>query len=339
MTSASGKETLYERQAEERRGVVTYVRPRMGTLLAATFAGADRDAAMRWADIAFTTATHCERVMSRHDRDSDLSRLNQEGMCDSRALASALRRARVLAEKTDGAFDPTVGPLIDVWRRAGRRGTVPSRRALARARVRVDWSAIQLHRCDLRAIRADRSCVTLARDGVALDLGAIGKGLALDRITARLRRAGCRSAILNFGESSIVALGPAPRGEWTVALRHPRGGFAGEFTLRDRACSTSGTMGQTVTVGRRRASHVIDPRSGTPLRGVAQATVIARSAAVAEAASTALLVLGPGAMNRLAKQLHVEACWIDAGNVTTTPDFGLRRHLGVAAEAETVHQD
>jgi len=324
----------------------------MGTLLAVTFAHADRDAELRWADIAFTTAATCERVMSRHDHDSDLSRLNQDGVSESRTLASVLERACALAEKTGGAFDPTVAPVLDLWRRAAQRGTVPSRSAVANAQARVNWRAIQLDRTpvdartthgrshsrrDSQAIQVegadtvfgktqiDCARVALSRRGAALDLGAIGKGLALDRIVARLRRTGCGSAILNFGESSLVGLGSD---EWTVALRHPHGGFAGEFTLRDRACSTSGTTGQTITIGRRRASHVIDPRTGMPLRGVAQATVVARSAAVAEAASTALLVLGADALDDLAKRLHVEACWIDAHRIKTTPGFVLRGRAG-----------
>lgn len=293
---------------------MTQVRPRMGTLLAVTFGDGHPDVSIRWAEIAFETATACERVMNRHDRTAELSRLNRRGVFDSRQLASALGRARALARRTRGTFDPTVAPVLDVWRRAARRGVSPSAATIARARARVDW----------RLIRVGGARVTLARREVAVDLGAVGKGIALDRIARGLRRAGCRSAILNFGESSLLALGRSPGGEWTVALRHPLGGFAGEFTLRDRACSTSGTRGQTITIGRRRASHVIDPRTGTPLAGVAQATVLARSAALAEAASTALLVLGPGAMAELARRLRVEACWIDASGIRTTSSFVLR---------------
>lgn len=290
----------------------------MGTLLALTLPDEPRDLTARWVEAAFGTATAWESVMSRHDPAADLSRLNRRsadgGGLWSKDLASVLGVACRLAELTRGAFDPTVAPVLDVWRRAARRGVPPAARALERARERVDW----------RAIRVSGSWVSLAPD-MTVDLGAIGKGLTLDRIAAGLRRTGCREAILNFGESSLIAIGRPPGARWHVALRHPLGGFAGELTLRDRACSTSGSWGQTIKIGGRVVSHIVDPRTALPLGRIAQVTVLARSAALAEAASTALLVLGPDALDDLARQLRVDACWIDPRGIRTTPWFPLRR--------------
>src|SRR5262249_42334886 len=111
----------------------------------------------------------------------------------------------------------------------------------------------------------------------------------------------------------------------TVLLRHPTGGFVGEFALGGRACSTSATFGQTIGTGSRAVSHVLDPRTGRPLPEPAQVTVLARSAAVAEAASTALLVLGRAAMDAMAQRLDIDACWVDRSGIYTTPWFPLRR--------------
>src|SRR5207253_6872060 len=116
-----------------------------------------------------------------------------------------------------------------------------------------------------------------------------------------------------------------PRGRWRVALRHPEGGFAGEFALDDRACSTSATWGQTVRLGRTVLGHIVDPRTGKPLRRHAQVTVLAPSATVAEALSTALLVLGPRALHDVARDFGIDACWIDRLGIRTTPGFGIRR--------------
>lgn len=292
---------------------VTQVRPRMGTLLAVSAAGVAAGAAARYAADVFDTVAACERVMSRHRADAALARLNAEGVVVSRELARALALARRLSAATAGAFDPTVEPLMALWRRAARHGP-PTRRRLRAAVRRVGWHGLALGR--------DR--VRLGTAGMALDLGAIGKGIALDRAAARLRRSGCRAAFLNFGESSLLAIGRPPRGRWRVALRHPLGGFAGTFTLRDRACSTSATLGRTTRVGGPRVGHVVDPRTGRPLDGVAQVTVLARSAAVAEALSTAVLVLGRDAMDSLARAHGADACWIDAQGVATTPWFPLR---------------
>lgn len=231
----------------------------------------------------------------------------------SRELAAILRTARRLAELTEGAFDPTIGALLRLWRLTTRRARLPSARQLVRACTRVGWRAI-----DVTGPR-----VALAGSGVSLDLGAFGKGATLDRIARALERRGA-SGVLNFGESSLRSIGPPPPGGWPIMLRHPVAGFAGHFPLRRRACSTSATFGQHARVGRRIVGHVIDPRVGTPVRANAQVTVLAASAAVAEAASTALLVLGPSAIERLAPRLRVDVCWIDRSGIRTTPGFTLQ---------------
>src|SRR5262249_40389295 len=174
-------------------------------------------------------------------------------------------------------------------------------------------------------ITIDGSRVSLRRAGMAVDLGGLGKGLALDRIAARLRRDRCGSAMLNFGESSLLAIGRPPMGRWTVVLRHPDGGFVGEFPLAGRACSTSATFGQAFGTRSRRVGHVLDPRTGRPVRARAQVTVLARSAAAAEAASTALIVLGRSSIDGLVRRLRIDACWIDGAGVYVTRGFPLQR--------------
>ncbi len=129
-----------------------------------------------------------------------------------------------------------------------------------------------------------------------LDLGAIAKGYAVDCIARTFRRRGIRRALINFGASSLYALG-APRGlpGWPVMVRgHTPGALAGAFLLRDRALSVSGTHRRDLT-GRELGTHVIDPRTGRRLRRRAMAAVIGPSAETAEVLSTALLVRGRAA--------------------------------------------
>ena len=295
---------------------MTHVRARMGTLLALSLPP-DCEHERRWVEVTFAAATACERVMSRHDPDSDVSRVNrragQRRLLHSPILAATLGAARQWAERTAGGFDPTVAPVLDEWRRASRSGRAPTGRRLRAARARVGWDAI--------TVDGDR--VGLARVGAALDLGGFGKGAALDHIAAELRREGCHAAMLNFGESSLAAIGRPPGGRWRVLLRDPFGGFLGEFPLRDRACATSATRGTTLRLGRQRLSHIVDPRSGRPLRRHAQVTVLARSAAVAEALSTALLVLGRTALAEAARRFDVDLCWVDATGRWVSPWFPL----------------
>jgi thiamine biosynthesis lipoprotein len=291
---------------------MTQVRPRMGTLLALSLPD-DAIDARRWAAIVFDTAAACEHVMSRHDRSGDLGHLNRLAGCGTflhaPELARILRSARRWAERTGGGFDPTVAPLLDAWRRAGRRGQAPAPTTVRMARQLLGWRTID--------VRGDQ--VRLLRAGATLDLGGFGKGVALDRIARALRRERCPGALLNFGESSLMAIG----GPWRVVLRHPDRGFAGEFSLRDRACSTSGTLGRTLGRGRGRVSHVLDPRRGRPLRRHAQVTVLARSAAAAEALSTALLVLGRPGLAPVMRRFDVDVCWIDGAGTWLSPRFPL----------------
>jgi thiamine biosynthesis lipoprotein len=294
---------------------VTRVRPRMGTLLAVTLR-TEAGTEPRAFGVTFELARRAEALLSVHAPASALSEMNRSAgraAVVSRELAGAIRAARALAEATEGAFDPTIGAVLRVWRRAARSGREPSRGAVARARSAVDWRALE--------IAGHRTWIT--RRGVSVDGGAFGKGVALDGI-ARVLARNAVSGVLNFGESSLRVVGTPPREGWPVLLRHPASGFAGQFVLRHGACSTSATYGQHAAIGARVIGHVFDPRTGTPVRAHAQVTVLAPSATVAEAASTALLVLGPDALHRIAMRLSVEACWIDRKHVRTTPGFALR---------------
>ena len=163
---------------------VTHVRPRMGTLLALTLCAGDPERRRVHAQLAFDVARRWERVMSRHDGTSDLARLNRTAglaiSLEAPDLARVLRAARALSRRLEGAFDPTVGSLLDLWRSAARRGRPPSARDLRQALPGVGASAVQ--------IVGPR--VVLPRSSTSIDLDGFGKGVALDRMAAALRRQG-----------------------------------------------------------------------------------------------------------------------------------------------------
>lgn len=293
-------------------GAIIRVRPRMGTALALTIHG-PRLRAERAARRAFALVARLERLMSDFLPHSALSRINRAAgrpVIAPAELARALRDARRLAGLTGGSFDPTIAPLVALWREAATRGARPSPAALRRERARVGW----------RDLALSGRRVLLRRAGMALDLGGIAKGWAADRLGEVVARWRGLSALVNFGESTLLAVG---RGSWPVLLRHPLRGVAGWFALSRGACSTSASLGRVWRVGRLAVGHVIDPRSGRPLARPAQVTVLAPSAAVAEAASTALLVLGRGALPKASRRLGVEACWIDPEGVIATEGFRL----------------
>jgi thiamine biosynthesis lipoprotein len=243
-------------------------------------------------EAAFAEVEYVDATLSTYRANSEVSRINdsaaREAVTVDPEVFGLLRRAMAYARRTDGAFDITVGPLIKAWGFFGGTGRMPSRRALARARERSGWSLVVLD-------SAQRT-VRFLSSGVELDLGAIGKGWALDRAATALRGLGVRAALLGLGESSYDAIGAPPGREgWPVNVTDPADTtrVLATVLLRDGSLATSGATQQFFEIAGRRYSHIIDPRTGAPVEGMVQVTVTAKRAADSDALSTALFVLGP----------------------------------------------
>jgi thiamine biosynthesis lipoprotein len=208
-------------------------------------------------------------------------------------LLALLGRCGDLHRATGGAFDVTSTPLSRCWGFLAREGRVPPREAIEVARERVGFDAVDLDRAN--------HTVRFIRPGLELNLGAIGKGYALDRVAVGMRAGGVTDALLSAGCSSLLAVGGRDAGWYIEVVSPPRrdrdAGADVERTLaqvwlRDAAIGTSGAGEQFVITDGTRYGHVIDPRTGWPATGVLSASVIASNAADADALSTAFLVGG-----------------------------------------------
>ena len=201
------------------------------------------------------------------------------------SIAALLRDCAALHRGTEGAFDITSTPLSRCWGFLQREGRLPSAEAIVDARSRVGAGAIHLD--------DERGTVRFDRPGLEINLGAIGKGYALDRVAVNMRGSGVSHALLSGGRSSLLAIGGRDRG-WHVDVVSPRDGGRrlAQAWLRDAALGTSGAGEQFVEVDGTRYGHVIDPRTGWPAAGVVSATAIASRAADADALSTAFLIGG-----------------------------------------------
>ncbi len=239
---------------------------------------------------AFDEIARIEEILSDYKETSELSRLNRDAarrpVSCSRELYDFMTAAVSYSRMTGGAFDVTVAPLIRLWdlRGAGRAATS---REIEEALRHVGASLLEMD--------PDGRTVRFAREGMAIDPGALGKGFALDAAAAVLRRRGLRSALLDFG-GQVLAIG-SPPGEpaWKVDVAHPvrRGEAAITIKVKDASAATSGNSERTVMLRGRPAGHIVDPRTGLPLAARGSVTVIATSGAEADAFSTALLVMGP----------------------------------------------
>ena len=256
----------------------------MGTVLEISLADSGRPEVMA---SLFERATALEGILSHFDPESGVSRLNRAaGTGPLRVepeLGRLLQDAILYSELSDGTFDISVGPLMELWANAGRRGRRPDAAELARTLERVGSGRIRTLEGGTHA--------ELTRAGMSIDLGGIAKGFALDELVVMLRARGVRNALLNFGRSSLHGLG-RPRGAegWRVLIPDAAEGFVGVATLRNQALSVSSSHGQVFSIGGERFGHVIDPRTGEPLATRRVAVVVADTGSLAEALSKALLV-------------------------------------------------
>jgi thiamine biosynthesis lipoprotein len=169
--------------------------------------------------------------------------------------------------------------------------------------------------------------VAFARQGVAIDLGGIGKGYAVDVAVGTLRRLGVSAGLLHAGTSSIYALGSPPdRPEWLVGVSHPtdQERRLATLALKDRAVSVSSNVEQAFEHAGQQYGHVLDPRTGRPVSGVLCAAVVADAAALADALSTAFLVLGEdGTRDYCRRHREIRALILPEGEPTPLewPDY------------------
>jgi thiamine biosynthesis lipoprotein len=238
-----------------------------------------------------------EQQMSVYRDDSEVSQINasaHRGPVEvERGLFRLFEQALAIGAATSGAYDVTAGALSLAWGFVRGPKRVPEPEALAEARARTG----QHH------VRLDPECRTIEfdRPGIAINLGSIGKGYAIDRAVDVIRDHWWpTSALVHGGRSSVYALGSPPGrfgGRWEVALRNPLDPESplGLVRLRNRGMGTSGASFQQFIAGGRVYGHIIDPRTGEPAEGPASVTVLAPTAAEADALSTAFYLLGAGA--------------------------------------------
>lgn len=234
-----------------------------------------------------------DRVMSDYHTESELSQL-----CDhsgpgqpvrlSPELFEVLDHSRELSRETGGAFDVTVGPVIQLWRTARRTKMMPPPELLQQARARVGWSAVHL---DPLARTAE-----LTRDGMQLDLGGIAAGYACDEALQVLRSHGLPRVLIDASGDVLVGDPPPDREGWKVTVAGLSGSSEAPgsrtLVLSNASITTSGDARQFVEINGQRYSHIVDPQTGLGLSRRSSTTVIAPTAWQADSYATAVNVLG-----------------------------------------------
>lgn len=246
-------------------------------------------------EAAVAEIQNLDALLDRNEPDSDLSRLNAAAgsgtpvALDGETL-DVLEEALRCSADSGGAFDCTIAPLMDAWGFGGdgEHYRVPEESELSSLLSLVDSSSLRVDR--------DAGTAELARSGMEVDLGGIAKGYAADRLTALMAEYGVTSALLDLGSSTMAAVGERPGGgAWRIALRDPADAEQrlGVLSLQDASLSTSGSYERYFTQDGVTYHHILDPDTGYPAQtGLLSVTVVGENAALADAWSTALFVLG-----------------------------------------------
>lgn len=235
--------------------------------------------------------------------------------------AELLTRALKIARLTEGAFDPTLASLTDLWKQAGERNELPGESELSGAMAKTGYEKLTL----------EGNLLTKSSPGIAVDLGGIGKGGAVDLLLALLDGYGLSGGLISFG-SNVAGFGSKPDGSpFRIALRDPKNasGSVGTFSLTGgEILSVSGDYERYVSVNGVRYHHILDPDTGYPsASGLSSVAVVTGNGAEADALSTALLVMGKEKAMALydSKEIAFEAVFVtDAGEIFSTPGIADR---------------
>lgn len=239
---------------------------------------------------AFDAIDRLEGRISTWRPGTQASRINYEGAKQPVGVAMDLlgvvERSVDYWKETDGAFDITIGPLVELWRTCKEETRVPTDAELAAARDVVG--------ADKLIVLHDDHSVGFKKEGMRLDFGGIAKGLAVDQAAVVLRNYGVTCALVDAGTSSLLAMGAPPgRDGWIIQLKHPYNKMTlDEVPIKDEAVSTSGYAHDHFMVDGKKYGHIIDPRTGMPAQGVMYAMVIGPTGTLTEALSKGVFING-----------------------------------------------
>ena len=252
-----------------------------------------------------------EKEISRRVETSPVALFNRKGSCKSKIVSDTVSACLPISTATDGAFDLTVGAVSTLWDFGGDNERLPEKDEIAAAVRTVDF----------QKLKAEGADVTSA-PGQQLDLGAVGKGLACDKIKAFLTPLGIKGGVVSVG-GSILCFGARNRAgdPWRVAIRHPRveNALLGTIRLKEGFVSTSGDYEKYFESDGKRYFHILDARTGYPAEtDLCSVTVVCGNGLVSDALSTACFLLGEKESEPLLKQYDAAAVFVTKDGAVST---------------------
>jgi thiamine biosynthesis lipoprotein len=291
----------------------------MGTFARVVVVAESQGVGKKCVQAALAEIHKVDELMSDYRSESEISQVNKEAFEHavevSESTYEVLHRSVKFSELTAGAFDVTVGPLMDLFHNAEKDAAAPSEEQIAEARSKVGFEKLKLD--------SQNRTVRFAVEGMRLDLGGIAKGYAIDKAIEAARRCGATGAMIDIG-GDIRCFGSPPEGRehWLIGVQDPNStmeGIAGGkllLTLKvtNAAVATSGDYRQFVLIEGKRRSHIMDRKTGTSSEGLSSVTIIAKNATDADALATAVSVMGAEkGLVLIEKRPETEAILITSG--------------------------
>jgi thiamine biosynthesis lipoprotein len=289
----------------------------MGTFARVVAIGANSKIADKAIEAALSEIESVDKLMSDYKSDSEISQVNRDGFVRTVAISEptyeVLKRSIEFSKLTDGAFDITVGPLVDLWHSAKKKNSIPSEEELAAAKTKVGFEKLILD--------DNNRTAKFAVEGMRLDLGAIAKGYAVDKAIEAMQKAGAVGGMVDIG-GDLRCFGKPPKGKtkWSVGLQNPDISKNADesdllliLKLDSAAVATSGDYQQFALIEGKRYSHIINRQTGAGAEGLSSVTIIADNATDADALATAVSVMGAEkGLTLIEKMPGVEAILITA---------------------------
>ena len=246
--------------------------------------------------IVFDELKRIEKLLSKYKPESEVSKLNKTGFLKaSPETFYIIKKAKEFWQASGGAFDVTIGPLMDLWGFTNKQYTVPN---LAKIR-----DTLRLVGSDKIILQDFDNVIQFKLSGMKIDLGGIAKGYALDCAVKKLKAAGIKDCLINAG-GQVYCLGSRFSKPWKVGIINSRLKNLTEYLeLKNKSAATSGDDQQYFVKDKKRYAHILNPKTGYPARsGVSSVSVIADDGLTADALATAIFVLGKDKGEKLAKQ-------------------------------------
>jgi FAD:protein FMN transferase len=302
---------------------VSDTRLTLGTVVEISIVGEDKKSLENALETTFKRISEIEQVTDRYTSDSEISLINRNAKTGpipiSRDMMNMLVLAQKIARLTNGGFDVTVAPIVDLWG-FDIGGRLPSPEEISGALKRVDYRNL--------SIDEKNSTITFAQPGIKIDLNGIAQGYTAAEAEKVLRAHGVESGVINISGDMMI-IGRNGRKPWRIGVQDPRNGkkLIAVIKAKDMAIVTSGDYERCFFVDGVRYHHIIDPHTGYPARGCSSVTVVTRDAFLADALCKPVFVLGPDKGMKLVESMPgVDVLIVDdKGKITYSP--GLEKYL------------